>query len=405
MHKNTPLGGIRVLELGQLIAGPFAAKILGEFGADVIKIESPKGGDPLRKWRLLHDGNSVWWEAQSRNKQSLALDLRQAECQDVVRALVKECDILIENFRPGALEEWGLGWEDLKAINPGLIMLRVSGYGQTGPYKDKPGFGVIGEAMGGLRHLSGEAGRPPVRVGVSIGDSLAALHGVIGIMMALRQREQNQGEGQYIDVALYESVFNMMESLLPEYSAFGAIREPAGSSLPGITPSNAYVCQDGKYALIAGNGDSIFKRLMTAIGRADMAENPAYAHNDGRAKNAGVIDAAIGHWTSALELDKVLDILDQAGVPAGRVYDIADIAADPHYQARDMLLDSTLPDGTPLKVPGIVPKLSTTPGGIYRPAPRLGQDTQEILDNLGISAEQQADWQERGLIAKSPKRS
>ncbi|MDH4866934.1 CoA transferase [Alcaligenes nematophilus] len=401
---NTPLGGIRVLELGQLIAGPFAAKILGEFGADVIKIESPKGGDPLRKWRLLHDGNSVWWEVQSRNKKSLALDLRQAECQDVVRTLVKECDILIENFRPGALEEWGLGWEDLKAINPGLIMLRVSGYGQTGPYKDKPGFGVIGEAMGGLRHLSGEAGRPPVRVGVSIGDSLAALHGVIGIMMALRQREQNKGEGQYIDVALYESVFNMMESLLPEYSAFGAIREPAGSSLPGITPSNAYVCKDGKYALIAGNGDSIFKRLMNAIGRADMADNPDYAHNDGRARNAGVIDAAIDHWASALELDKVLEILDQAGVPAGRVYDIADIAADPHYQARDMLLDSSLPDGTPLKVPGIVPKLSHTPGGIYRPAPHLGQDTQEILDNLGISAEQQADWQARGLIAKNPKR-
>ncbi|MFD4121111.1 CaiB/BaiF CoA transferase family protein [Alcaligenes faecalis] len=401
---NTPLGGIRVLELGQLIAGPFAAKILGEFGADVIKIESPKGGDPLRKWRLLHDGNSVWWEVQSRNKKSLALDLRQAECQEVVRALVKECDILIENFRPGALEEWGLGWEELKAINPGLIMLRVSGYGQTGPYKDKPGFGVIGEAMGGLRHLSGEAGRPPVRVGVSIGDSLAALHGVIGIMMALRQREQNKGEGQYIDVALYESVFNMMESLLPEYAAFGAIREPAGSSLPGITPSNAYVCKDGKYALIAGNGDSIFKRLMSAIGRADMAENPDYAHNDGRARNAGVIDAAIGHWTSALELDKVLEILDQAGVPAGRVYDIADIAADPHYQARDMLLDSNLPDGTPLKVPGIVPKLSSTPGGIYRLAPHLGQDTEDILNTLGISAEQQADWQARGLIVKNPKR-
>lgn len=404
MHMNTPLGGIRVLELGQLIAGPFAAKILGEFGADVIKIESPKGGDPLRKWRLLHDGNSVWWEVQSRNKKSLALDLRQAECQDVVRALVKECDILIENFRPGALEEWGLGWEELKAINPGLIMLRVSGYGQTGPYKDKPGFGVIGEAMGGLRHLSGEAGRPPVRVGVSIGDSLAALHGVIGIMMALRQREQNKGEGQYIDVALYESVFNMMESLLPEYSAFGAIREPAGSSLPGITPSNAYVCKDGKYALIAGNGDSIFKRLMSAIGRADMAENPDYAHNDGRARNAGVIDTAIGHWASALELDQVLEILDQAGVPAGRVYDIADIAADPHYQARDMLLDSNLPDGTPLKVPGIVPKLSSTPGGIYRPAPHLGQDTEDILNTLGISAEQQADWQARGLIVKNPKR-
>ncbi len=404
MHTSTPLAGIRVLELGQLIAGPFAAKILGEFGAEVIKVEPPQGGDPLRKWRLLHEGNSVWWEVQSRNKRSLALDLREPECQQVVRQLAGQCDIVIENFRPGALEEWGLGWEALHALNPGLIMLRVSGYGQTGPYKDRPGFGVVGEAMGGLRHLSGEPGRPPVRVGVSIGDSLAALHGVIGIMMALRQREQHGGQGQYIDVALYESVFNMMESLLPEYSVFGAVREPAGSSLPGITPSNAYLCKDGKYALVAGNGDSIFKRLMTAIGRPDMAANPDYAHNDGRARHAGVIDAAIGHWTSALTLDEVLAILDQARVPAGRVYDIADIAADPHYQARDMLLDAALPDGTPLKVPGIVPKLSASPGAIRRPAPQLGQDTQDILDSLGVTAEQQQDWLARGLIAKNPKR-
>ncbi|HRL21736.1 MAG TPA: CoA transferase [Alcaligenes sp.] len=404
MHTSLPLKGIRVLELGQLIAGPFAAKILGEFGAEIIKVEPPQGGDPLRKWRLLHNGNSVWWEVQSRNKQSLALDLREPECQQIVRQLVSQCDIVIENFRPGALEQWGLGWHDLHALHPGLIMLRVSGYGQTGPYKDRPGFGVVGEAMGGLRHLSGEAGRPPVRVGVSIGDSLAALHGVIGIMMALRQREQHDGQGQYIDVALYESVFNMMESLLPEYSAFGAVREPAGSSLPGITPSNAYLCKDGKYALVAGNGDSIFKRLMAAIGRPDMAANPDYAHNDGRARHAGLIDAAIGHWTSALELDQVLSILEQARVPAGRVYDIADIAADPHYQARDMLLDATLPDGTALKVPGIVPKLSRSPGGIHRPAPLLGQDTQHILDALGVPAEQQQRWLERGLIAQSPGR-
>ncbi|WP_341666794.1 CaiB/BaiF CoA transferase family protein [Alcaligenes sp. SDU_A2] len=404
MHTPLPLKGIRVLELGQLIAGPFAAKILGEFGAEIIKVEPPQGGDPLRKWRLLHNGNSVWWEVQSRNKQSLALDLREPECQQIVRQLASQCDIVIENFRPGALEQWGLGWHDLHALHPGLIMLRVSGYGQTGPYKDRPGFGVVGEAMGGLRHLSGEAGRPPVRVGVSIGDSLAALHGVIGIMMALRQREQHDRQGQYIDVALYESVFNMMESLLPEYSAFGAVREPAGSSLPGITPSNAYLCKDGKYALVAGNGDSIFKRLMAAIGRPDMAANPDYAHNDGRARHAGLIDAAIGHWTSALELDQVLSILEQARVPAGRVYDIADIAADPHYQARDMLLDATLPDGTALKVPGIVPKLSRSPGGIHRPAPLLGQDTQHILDTLGVPAEQQQRWLERGLIAQSPGR-
>jgi formyl-CoA transferase len=270
-----PLSGIRVLELGQLIAGPFAAKMLGEFGAEVIKIEPPKTGDPLRKWRLLHDDTSVWWEVQSRNKKSVTLDLRQPEGQEVVRRLVKDTDVLIENFRPGTLEGWGLGWDELRTINPGLIMLRVSGYGQTGPYRDRPGFGVVGEAMGGLRHLSGEPGRPPVRVGVSIGDSLSALHGVIGILLALRHREQNGGKGQWIDVALYESVFNMMESLLPEYSVFNAVRQPSGSALPGITPSNAYLCADGKYALVAGNGDSIFKRLMAVIGRPDMADDPA----------------------------------------------------------------------------------------------------------------------------------
>src|SRR5690606_373580 len=277
-----PLSGIRVLELGQLIAGPFAAKMLGEFGAEVIKIEPPKTGDPLRKWRLLHDDTSVWWEVQSRNKQSVTLDLRQAEGQDVIRKLVKTADVLIENFRPGTLEGWGLGWDTLRAINPGLIMLQVSGYGQTGPYRDRPGFGVVGEAMGGLRHLSGEPGRPPVRVGVSIGDSLSALHGVIGVLLALRHREQNGGQGQTIDVALYESVFNMMESMVAEYSAFNEIRQPAGSSLPGITPSNAYRCADDKYALIAGNGDSIFKRLMSLIGRVGIGNDPAFQCNERR---------------------------------------------------------------------------------------------------------------------------
>ncbi|TAL90034.1 MAG: CoA transferase [Candidimonas sp.] len=392
-----PLSGIRVLELGQLIAGPFAAKMLGEFGAEVIKIEPPKTGDPLRKWRLLHDDTSVWWEVQSRNKQSVTLDLRQAEAQGVIRQLAATADILIENFRPGTLEGWGLGWEALHEINPGLVMLRVSGYGQTGPYRDRPGFGVVGEAMGGLRHLSGEPGRAPVRVGVSIGDSLSALHGVIGVLLALRHHEQNKGEGQYVDVALYESVFNMMESLLPEYSVFDEIRQPAGSSLPGITPSNAYVCADGKYALVAGNGDSIFKRLMSAIDRSDLAENPAYAHNDGRARHAPMIDAAIEAWTRKHTLDEVLQTLHQARIPAGRIYDIADICADPHYQAREMLLDSQLDDGTPVKLPGIVPKLGSTPGGVERRAPKLGQDTERVLTALGIDAETQKDWIRRGI--------
>ena len=276
------LHGLKVLELGQLIAGPFAGKTLADFGADVIKIEPIDGGDPLRKWRLLREGTSVWWEVQSRNKRSVALDLKTPEGQAAVRALAAEADVLVENFKPGTMEGWGLGWDALHALNPKLIMLRISGYGQTGPYAGKPGFGVLGEAMGGLRHLTAEPGRVPVRVGVSIGDSLAALHGVIGVLLALRHREVNGGQGQMIDVALYESVFNVMESLLPEYDAFGAVRGAAGSALPGIAPSNAYACAGGAYVLVAGNGDSIFRRLMQAIGRDDLAADPGLARNDGR---------------------------------------------------------------------------------------------------------------------------
>ena len=393
-----PLSGLRVIELGQLIAGPFASKILAEFGADVIKIEPPKTGDPLRTWRLLHEGTSVWWAAHARNKRSVTLDLRQPEGQEVIRKLAADADILIENFRPGAMEKWGLGFKDLHAINPMLIMLRVSGYGQSGPYRDRPGFGVIGEAMGGLRYLSGEPGRPPVRVGVSIGDTLSGLHGVIGVMMALRHREQQGGVGQEVDVALYESVFNMMESLLPEYSKFGVVRQPSGASMPGIVPTNAYLCHDGRYALIAGNGDSIYKRLMEAIGREDLATEPTLANNVGRAANAERIDAAISAYTEQHPLDFVLEAMNKAGVPAGKSYDAADIAQDPHYQARDMILDATLPDGSVVQVPGIVPKLSQTPGQITRTAPELGQHTAEVLEELGIGAEQQADWKERGII-------
>ena len=378
-----PLAGLRVLELGQLIAGPFAARTLADFGADVIKIEPPGAGDPLRQWRLLKDGTSVWWQVQARNKRSVVLDLKQAAAQDIVRRLADESDVLIENFRPGALEAFGLAPDTLMARNPKLIVLRVSGYGQTGPYRDKPGFGVVAEAMGGLRHLSGEPGQVPVRVGVSIGDTLAALHGVIGILLALQER-QRSGRGQVVDVALYEAVFNCMESLLPEYSAFGAVRQPAGSALPGIAPSNAYRCRDG-FVLIAGNGDSIFKRLMAAIGRGgpgDLGTDPLLADNTGRVARVNEIDVAIAAWTADRGVADVLAVLDAAGVPAGRIYTVADIAADPHYQARGMLQTVTLADGSALAVPGIVPKLSRTPGRHRRNAPTLGQDTEAVLAAL-----------------------
>ncbi|MBU6270180.1 MAG: CoA transferase [Betaproteobacteria bacterium] len=393
-----PLAGLKVIELGQLIAGPFAAKTLADFGAEIIKIEPPGTGDPLRQWRLIRDGTSVWWQVQSRNKRSLALDLREPPAQDIVRRLAREADVLIENFRPGAMEGWGLGPEALLAINPRLVMLRVSGFGQTGPYRDKPGFGVVAEAMGGLRHLTAEPGRVPVRVGVSIGDTLAALHGVIGILMALRERERS-GLGQVIDVALYEAVFNCMESLLPEHSAFGVVREPAGSALPGIAPSNAYRCADGGYALIAGNGDSIFRRLMTAIGRDDLGQDPALAGNAGRVARVAEIDAAIGSWAAQRSVTEVLAALDAAAVPAGRIYTVADIAADPHYQARGMIDSVTLADGFPLAVPGVVPKLSRTPGSHRRNAPALGQDSDAVLREIGLTEAQISTLRERGIVA------
>jgi formyl-CoA transferase len=397
MQSPLALCNLRVIELGQLIAGPFAAKTLADFGADVIKIESPNSGDPLRKWRLLKDGTSVWWQIQSRNKRSIALDLKQTEAQDIVRQLVKDADVLIENFRPGAMEGWGLGPDELLALNPKLIMLRISGYGQTGPYRDKPGFGVVAEAMSGLRHLTAEPGRVPVRVGVSIGDTLASLHGVIGILLALHERHTS-GKGQVIDVALYEAVFNCMESLLPEFSAFGAVREAAGSALPGIAPSNAYKCQDGGYVLIAGNGDSIFKRLMHTMGRDDLGLDPDLADNAGRVKRVEEIDAAIGVWTATLSVAQVLELLDAASVPAGRIYTVADIATDPHYQARDMILQTVMADGSTLALPGIVPKLSRTPGSHRRNAPEIGQDTDAVLQDIGLTEAQIQALKDKGIV-------
>jgi formyl-CoA transferase len=392
------LAGVRVIEMGQLIAGPFAAKILGEFGADVIKIEPPGSGDPLRIWRLMKGDTSVWWQVQSRNKRSLALDLRSPEGQDIVRRLITEADVLVENFRPGTLESWGMGWEDLRKLNPRLIMLRVSGYGQTGPYRDRPGFGVIGEAMGGLRHLTGEPGRVPVRCGVSIGDTLAGLHGVIGVMMALYHRAANGGEGQVIDVALHEAVFNVMENLIVEYSAFGAVREASGSALPGVAPTNAYPCADG-FVLIAGNGDSIFKRLMDAIGRPDLARDPGLATNAGRGPRGDELDAAIGAWSQSRTLAEVLAVMEAASVPAGRVYTARDIYEDPHYRARDMILKQKTRDGDELEVPGIVPKMTGTPGSIRRAAPGLGEDTDAVLREMGLSEENIATLRGKGVIA------
>lgn len=391
------LRGVRVVEMGQLIAGPFAGKTLGEFGAEVIKIEAPGAGDPLRNWRLIKEGTSVWWQVQSRNKKSVALDLRQPQGQDLARQLLQEADVLIENFRPGTLEGWGMSPQELHAINPGLVILRISGYGQTGPYRDLPGFGVVGEAMGGLRHLTGEPGRVPVRVGVSIGDTLAALHGTIGVLTALYHRKVNGGKGQVIDVALHEAVFNVMESLIPEYSAFGAVREAAGSALPGIAPSNAYPCADG-WVLVAGNGDSIFKRLMQTIGRDDLGNAPDLANNAGRVARVAEIDAAIGAWTQTQTITAVLEALAAARVPAGRVYTAKDICEDPHYRARDMILTQTTRDGYSVEVPGIVPKLSATPGTIRSSAPKLGDDTDAVLAGMGLSTAQIAQLRTQGVI-------
>lgn len=394
--KTPPLKGIKVIELGTLIAAPFCSRILAEFGAEVIKIESPDGGDQLRQWRKMYEGTSLWWYVQSRNKKSLTLNLRSAEGQEIVRKLVQDADIVIENFRPGALEKWNIGWEQLSAINPRLIMVRLSGYGQTGPDRDKPGFGVIGESMGGLRYVTGYADRPPVRLGVSIGDSIAALYGVIGAMMALQHRHAS-GRGQMVDVALYEAVFSMMESLVPEFDVLGFVRERAGNALPGIVPSNTYPTQDGKFVIIGANNDAIFKRLMNAMGRSDLADDVQLATNAGRVPRTAEIDAAIGAWTAAHDLDVVLKALDGVDVPAAKVYDVADIVSDAQYLARDMIEQHRLPDGKPVKLPGIVPKLSDTPGATQWIGPKLGEHTGEILRGLGYDTAAQQALKARGV--------
>jgi crotonobetainyl-CoA:carnitine CoA-transferase CaiB-like acyl-CoA transferase len=401
-----PLAGLRVLELGQLIAGPFAGRMMADFGADVIKIEPParggqEGGDPLRKWRKLHpddpSGTSLWWSVQARNKRSVTVDLKTADGQQIVRELAARADIVVENFRPGALEKWGLGYEQLSAVNPGLILVRLSGYGQTGPYRDRPGFGAIAESMGGMRHVTGFPDRPPVRMNLSIGDSLAALHAVIGALIALHHR-RNTGKGQVVDVALYEAVFNMMESSLPEFDRYGIVRERTGTNLTGIVPSNTYPTADGRHIVIGGNGDSIFKRLMRAIGRDDLADDPALASNAGRAARADEIDGAIAAWTRAHSLDEGLSVMAAADVPSGRIYSVADMVDDDQYRARRMIERVTLADGTPLAVPAVVPKLSDTPGATRWPGPALGEHTDAVLAELGYDAERIAALREEGVI-------
>jgi len=391
------LSDLRVIELGTLIAGPFCARLMAEFGAEVIKIEAPVEGDPLRQWRVLHDGTSLWWYAQARNKKSVTLNLKDPEAQEIVRRLVKDADIVVENFRPGTMEKWGLGYDALVAINPGLIMVRLSGFGQTGPYKDRAGFGAIGESMGGMCYITGYPDRAPVRVGISIGDSIAAMFGVIGALTALHHREKS-GKGQMVDVALYEAIFSMMESMLPEYGMTGLLRERTGAALPGIVPSNTYLCGDGKYVVIGANGDSIFKRMMHAIGRSDLAEDPALADNAGRVRRTEELDRVIGDWTAKHTLDRALEVLEQAQVPGGKIYSIADIVADLQYQARQMIERHELDGGEDVLLPGIVPKLSGTPGGTRWVGPKLGEHTDEVLTQLGYSQTQRARLRANGVI-------
>jgi formyl-CoA transferase len=383
-----PLHGLKVLELGTLIAGPFAARMLAEFGAEVIKVEATEGGDPIRSWRHLHQGTSLWWYVQARNKKSITLNLKDARGQEIARRLALDADIVIENYRPGVLEKWGLGYEQLKALNPATIMVRLSGYGQTGPMRDRPGFGAIGESMGGIRFVSGHPDRPPVRIGISIGDSIAALHGVIGAMFALRHRDatggRGKGVGQMVDVALYEAVFNLMESTVPEYDRAGVIRARTGGALPGIVPSNTYTCADGEAIVVAGNGDAIFKRLMLAIGRDDLANDPQLARNDGRVPRTQEIDEAIQHWCQGRGIDAALAALAAADVPVSRIYSVADMFRDAQYAARGMIERHPLPDGSMLAVPAVTPKLSATPGGTCWLGPTLGEHTDEVLASLGF---------------------
>ena len=403
-----PLAGIRVLEMGQLIAGPFAGCVLAYFGAEVVKIEPPRTGDPLRNWRVLKDGTSLWWRAMARNKKCVTLDLRKPKGRALARALALRSDVLIENFRPGTMEKWGLGPDDLRDGNPGLVYTRVSGYGQTGPLAGKPGFASVCEGFGGFRHINGFPGQPPVRPNLSLGDTLAALHAVIGVLLALVHRGRIGADavggtgggaaGQVVDVAIYESVYNVLESIVPEYDGAGIVREPSGSTLTGIVPTNTYPCADGRYVIVGGNGDSIFRRLMRAAGRDDLADDPRLAGNAGRVAHQDEVDDAIARWTRTLDADRVLAALDGAGVPAGPIYSVADMVEDPQYNARG-LFETVEAGGEPLKIPAITPKLDRTPGATLWPGPELGAHNREVyVGALGLAEAELRSLEEDGIV-------
>jgi crotonobetainyl-CoA:carnitine CoA-transferase CaiB-like acyl-CoA transferase len=401
-RRERPLEGLRVLEFGSLIAGPFATRIMAEFGAEVIKAERPGVGDPLRVWRYVdpRTQTSLWWSLQSRNKKLVTLNLGHPDGQDLAKRLAAEADILVENFKPGTLEKLGLGWDVLHELNPRLILVRVSGYGQTGPYKDRPGFANIGEAMGGIRYVTGEPGRAPVRSGISLGDSLASLYAVIGALMAVHSRDVlGRGEGQVVDVALYEAVFNLMESLIPEYDVAGIVRERTGSSLPGITPSNTYCSGDGSYVAIGGNSDAIFRRLMKAIGQPELGEDPRYRTNADRTEHAEELDSLIEDWVRQHTTEEIMQSLDEAAVPVGPIYSVEDIVEDEQYHARDMLLESEIEGIGTVKMPGLVPKLSETPGEVEWYGGPLGAHNEEVYSGLlGLSAKEIERLSEEGVI-------
>jgi len=400
MPNKKPLEGIRVLEMGQLIAGPFAGQMLAYFGAEVVKIEPPGRGDPLRSWRLLDDtGTSFWWSSIARNKKSIALNLSQSEGQNLTRRLIDQADVLIENFRPGKMESWGLGPETFETSNPKLIYTRVSGYGQSGPYSAMPGYASVCEGVAGMRYVNGFAGEAPVRANLSLGDTFAGMHAVIGTLLALVNRHANCGNGQTVDVSIVESVFNMMEGVVSEYDGTGAIREPSGTTVTGIVPTNTYVCADAKHVVIGGNGDSIFKRLMHAIGRPDMADDDGLADNAGRVKQEPMIDRVLADWCKSKSSTDVLNILEQADVPAGPINSIADIVTDPHFQARNSFEQVSV-NGQQRVVPAVHPKLSDTPGSTQWAGPELGEHTCSVLQQwLGTDAETIAELEQSGIIS------
>ena len=397
MSDNRPLAGLRVVEMGQLLAGPFAGTILGYFGAEVIKVEPPTG-DPIRQWREVKDGNSLWYYSLARNKKSVTLDLKAERGRELAFDLLTKADIVIENFRPGAMESWGLGPEDIKVQNPGIIYARISGYGQDGPFSEKPGYASVTEGYGGFRYINGEPGKPPVRPNISLGDTLAAIHAALGVAFAIIERTKS-GQGQIVDVALYESIFNVLEGIVPEFDGAGVIREPSGTTITGIVPTNTYTCKDGKHVVIGGNGDSIYKRLMTEAGREDMANDPELAHNPGRVVHQEAIDKALADWCAANNSRDIIDRLESVRVPVGPIYDVKDMMADPHYQARGMF-ETVEINGQPLKIPAILPKLSKTPGRTDWPGDVIGSHNDEVLGELlGLDDAERLALRDQGVTS------